>query len=398
MQMPDSFDFDRIIDRRASNCEKWSAPEQFLSPQQCAADPLPMWVADMDFQTAPVIRQALREAIDFGIFGYSAAPTKAYLDAVSGWQLRRFGWEIAHDWIVPMPGTIATIKNAIQAFSAPGDTVLIQPPVYVHFHNDPVLNGRFVTHAPLPLEGRHYRFDAALFEQAIRPNTKLFILSNPQNPTGNVWSEADLRVMGEICERHGIVVISDEVHQDFIMNPACRHIPFASLGERFAQNSISCIAPSKTFNLAGLSIGNAVIANKRLREDFRRHLARNNGGAVGQLGMIAAEAAYDHGEPWLEQLLSYIRGNHRHFASQMAQITDRITVLPADSLYLAWMDCRGLGLSAGDLNAFMLTKARLWLDQGTKFGIEGAGFMRINLGCPRATLDEALNRLRQALA
>jgi cystathionine beta-lyase len=231
---------------------------------------------------------------------------------------------------------------------------LIQPPVYAHFHNDVLLNGRHLALAPLERSDDGYRLNAATFEAAIRPNTKLFILSHPHNPTGTVWSEDELRTMGEICARHGVLVISDEVHQDLIINPAKRHIPFASLGTQF--------------------------------------------GIVNLLGMVAAEAAYTHGEPWLEQLLAYLRGNHSHFAEAINSASAKVRVLPADALYLAWMDCRGLDMDAATLEKFMLTQARLWLDKGQKFGLEGHGYMRVNLGCPRSTVDEAIDRLTSAIA
>jgi cystathionine beta-lyase len=296
------------------------------------------------------------------------------------------------------PGIITTLKTAVQAFSAPGDSVLIQPPVYAHFHNDVLMNGRHLAFAPLERTETGYRFNAKLFEAAIRSNTKLFILSHPHNPTGNVWSEDELRTMGEICLRHNVLVISDEIHQDLIINPAKKHIPFASLGDTFAQNSVTCTAPSKTFNLPGLQSANVFVPNRRLREELHRQYDRNMFPLVNTLGMVAAEAAYAHGESWLEDMLVYLRANHAHFRNAVAEITPKIKVLPADSLYLAWMDCRALGMEAEALDKFMLTKARLWLDKGQKFGMEGRGYMRVNLGCPRSTVDEAISRLEAVAA
>jgi cystathionine beta-lyase len=204
--------------------------------------------------------------------------------------------------------------------------------------------------------------------------------------------------MGEICKRHGVLVISDEIHEDLIINPAKKHVPFASLGEGFAQNSITCTAPSKTFNLAGLQSANVFVPNRRIREDLARQYDRNMFPYANLLGMVAAEAAYAHGEPWLEELLTYLRLNHAHFASEINGATSKIKVLPMDSLYLAWMDCRGLGMDADALDKFILTKARVWLDKGQKFGREGHGFMRANLGCPRATVNEAIRRITAATA
>jgi len=391
------YDFDEIIDRTKGSSMKWSAGCQLLSADACAADPLPMWVADMDFKAPAPVLDALREAVDHGVFGYPSGASPSYLDAIVHWQARRFGWDVAKDWIIQTPGVIATLKTAVQTFSAPGDSVLIQPPVYSHFHNDVLINGRHLAFAPLRRTEAGYAFDAQVFEAAIQSHTKLFILSNPHNPTGNVWSEAELRTMGEICLRHEVLVISDEIHQDLIMHPGKKHIPFASLGDAFAANSITCTAPSKTFNLAGLQSANVFVPNPKLRDALRRQIDRNMSSWVNTLGLVAAEAAYTHGEPWLEQMLAYVRANQLHFASTVNGMTSKVKVLPADALYLAWMDCRALGMDAEELDRFMLTQARLWLDKGQKFGLEGHGYMRVNLGCPRATVDLALARLASAL-
>jgi cystathionine beta-lyase len=377
---------------------KWAVPEAFLAPEEVAADPLPMWVADTDFKAPPAVLSALHDAVDHGVFGYPAGAPASYVQSVVAWQSRRFGWDVDPAWVFQVAGIITSLKTAIQAFSAPGDSVLIQPPVYAHFHDDVLLNGRQLALAPLQRTHDGYRFDAQVFEAAIRPNTKLFILSNPHNPTGNVWSEDDLRIMGELCARHGVLVISDEIHQDLVLNPALRHTPFASLSPQFAQNSITCTAPSKTFNLPGLQSANVFIPNRSLRQEFIRQYDRNVFPLVNVLGMVAAEAAYTHGEPWLEDLLTYLRGNHARFAAAVNAATTKVRVLPADSLYLAWMDCRGLGLSPEELDRFMLLRARLWLEKGQKFGVEGHGYARVNLGCPRSTVEEAIRRLITALA
>lgn len=390
--------FDEVIDRKNSNSLKWAIAEKLLAADEFEAQPLPMWVADTDFKSPRAVIDALHEAVEHGVFGYPGGATGSYVDAVIGWQAKRFGWEVAKEWVIQTPGIITTLKTAVQAFSAPGDTVLIQPPVYAHFHDDVLMNGRRLALAPLERTETGYRFNADTFEAAIRDNTKLFILSNPHNPTGNVWSEDELRTMGEICLRHGVLVISDEIHQDLIINPAKRHIPFASLSEAFAQNSVTCTAPSKTFNLPGLQTANVFVPSRRLREELLRQYDRNMFPLVNTLGMVAAEAAYAHGEPWLEKMLAYLRGNHVYFRNAISEATAKIKVLPADSLYLAWMDCRELDMDAEALDKFMLTKARLWLDKGQKFGIEGHGYMRVNLGCPRSTVDEAICRLTAAVA
>lgn len=390
--------FDEVIDRKNSNSMKWAYASKLLAPDEAAADPLPMWVADTDFKAPQAVIDALHEAVGHGVFGYPGGATSSYVEAVVGWQQRRFGWDVPKEWVLQTSGIITTLKTAVQAFSAPGDTVLIQPPVYAHFHNDVLLNGRHLAYAPLEFTGDGYRFNEKIFEAAIRGNTKIFILSHPHNPTGNVWSEDELRTMGEICARNGVLVISDEIHEDLILNPERKHIPFASLGEKFAENSITCTAPSKTFNLPGLQSANVFVPNRRLREELHRQYERNVFELVNVMGMVAAEAAYAHGEPWLEEMLVYLRANHAHFARSINAADPRLKVLPTDSLYLAWMDCHDLGLDAEALNKFMLTKARVWLDKGQKFGIEGHGFMRVNLGCPRSTVEEAIRRITSAVA
>lgn len=390
--------FDEVIDRRQSNSMKWAIAEKLLAADEVAAQPLPMWVADMDFKSPRPVIDALHEAVEYGVFGYPGGASDSYVDAVVGWQAKRFGWEVSKDWVVQTSGIITTLKAVVQAFSTPGDTVLIQPPVYAHFHNDVLMNGRHLVCAPLERTQAGYCFNARTFEAAIQGNTKLFILSNPHNPTGNVWTEDELRTMGEICSKHGILVVSDEIHQDLIINLDKKHIPFASLGEKFSQNSVTCTAPSKTFNLPGLQSANVFVPNRRLREELLRQYDKNMSPLVNTLGMVAAEAAYTHGEPWLEELLAYLRGNHARLADAINGPVSKIKVLPADSLYLAWMDCRGLGMDAEALDKFMLTKARLWFDKGQKFGIEGHGYMRVNLGCPRSIVDEAVRRLADAVA
>lgn len=390
--------FDEVVDRSGSGSLKWALAGGLLDPDEVAADPLPMWVADTDFRAPPPVLDALHAAVEHGVFGYGGAPGHGYLDAVTGWQARRFGWEVPPAWVLPTAGVMTTIKTVVQAFSSPGDSVLVQPPVYAHFHDDVLLNGRRLAYAALERTPDGYRFDPEVFEAAIRPDTKLFILSHPHNPTGNVWSADELRFMGDVCARHGVLVVSDEIHEDLVVNPARTHVPFASLGEPYARNSITCTAPSKTFNLPGLHCANAFVPDRALREELARHYERNLLPYGNVLGLVAAEAAYAHGEPWLEELLAYLRVNHARFAAGVHAATDAVQVLPADALYLAWVDCRGLGMDAPALRRFMLTRARLWLDDGQKFGPEGHGYVRVNLGCPRTTVDEAVRRLTDAVA
>lgn len=390
--------FDAPVDRRGTNSLKWSGASRLLSKDQALADPLPMWVADMDFRAPEPVLTALEEAVRFGVFGYPAGPTATYLTAVTKWQERRFGWPVDPSWVVTVSGVITALKTAIQAFSSPGDSVLIQTPVYVHFHSDVVINGRVLAAAPLAYDGARYRFDAGAFERALKDNTKLFILSNPHNPTGNVWSEDELRTMGEICRRRGVLVIADEIHQDFVLAPGKRHTPFASLGREFADNSLTCVSASKTFNLAGLQCANVIASNSRLRDEFARQIDRSQVTKVNLLGMVATEAAYRHCEDWVDALVEYVAENQRCFAQAVNESRLGLRVLEMDSLYLAWIDCRSAGMGPAEIEDHLLTKCRVWFDKGPKFGTDGAGFMRANLGCSRATVTAAVERLRAGLS
>lgn len=390
------YDFDEVIDRRHTNSMKWGNPRQWLTAEQCAANPLPMWVADMDFRVAPPIRDALHQQIDMGVLGYGGTPD-SYREAVAAWQARRFGWHVQPEWLVQSPGVISALNMTIQTFSQPGDHVLVQTPVYFHFLHDVVTNGRRLALAPLTLEAGRYCFDSKAFEAAIQPSTKLFILCNPHNPTGNVWTREELLAMAEICERHGILIVSDEVHQDLVFGEDKRHLPMAMLDEAIAQNTIVCTAPSKTFNIAGLSCANIFIPNAHHRQAFLTQCERNGVFLVNTMGTAACEAAYRHGEPWVDAMLDYVCANQRHFAARVSELGLPLTVTPTDALYLAWVDFRQLDMVPTQLHDFLLRHARLWLDSGHKFGAAGEGFMRINLACPRQRVDEALGRLAATL-
>jgi len=387
--------FDEIINRHHTNSMKWDYAHQFLEEEQAKTDPLPMWVADMDFKIAPPIEAALHEVLRHGIPGYTGI-SRSYIDAVTGWQKTRHNWQVDPDWLVLSPGIVTMLNMAIQALTSPGDSVLIQPPVYIHFHQDVIANDREIAWAPLKFDGERYHFDADIFEKAIKNNTKLFILSNPHNPTGNVWQAAELKQMGDICAAHGITVISDEIHADLVFDKEKKHIPFAALGEDYAQNAIICTAASKSFNLAGLQCSNNYIANKKLRQTIANHMKKCATGSVNLMGKVATEAAYTHGASWLDGLLDYIRTNQQFFRDTVNAANLPVKVLPMDSLYLAWMDCREMELEAAQLFDFMLRRARLWFDDGRKFGPQGHGFLRVNLGCSRTTIRQAVERLQAA--
>lgn len=393
-----NFDFTTEIDRRHSQSIKWAFPQQFLSPEERELDPLPMWVADMDFRAPPAVLDALHAEVTHGIFGYSRN-TASYDEAVVGWQARRFGWQVDPQWIVPTPGVVPGLAFIIQAFTSPGDGVLIQPPVYAPFHNLPRINDRRLVTAPLVECGDHYAFDSERFEDTVRAHKpRVFILCNPHNPTGSVWSESDLRRMGETCARLGVLVVSDEIHQDLIFGNGARHVPFGSLDIEAARGAITCTAPSKTFNLAGLQVSNLFVAHEPTRKRLVTQMDRCGVHVFTPLGMAACEAAYRHGDNWLDGLLAHVAGQHATLAHAVASSLPGVRCFRAEALYLAWLDFRGLGMTHAQLKSFLLRDARLWFDDGEKFGPEGSGFMRINLGCTRATLEEAIERLRRAIA
>jgi cystathionine beta-lyase len=312
-----SYNFDRVVDRTTGSSEKWSFEGL---PLAAGRAPIPLWIADMDFPTAPPIVDALQRAVQDGVFGY-ARVTDGFRQSVLDWHLTRHGWAIEPDWLVQTAGVVAALTQIVTAFTREGDTVLIQPPVYARFGKLCRINHRRVAVAPLCEQDRCYAFDVEAFELVIRQERpKIFILCNPHNPVGKVWRLDELRAMGEICLRHGVMVVADEIHADLIVRPGCAHIPFASIDPSFAQHSITCTSPSKSFNLAGLQVSNVIVPNTTLREALLRAMEGNGCLGVNSLGLVACEAAYRHGAPWLEALLDYLRGNHRYRGGVHARV------------------------------------------------------------------------------
>ncbi len=398
------YDFDREINRKGTNSVKWEFIKHGDSllyreePDDSSSGTrlLPMWVADMDFPCPEPIVEALVARAQHGLFGYTS-PTDSYYNAVVSWMKKRHGWEIEPEWICATPGVVPALNMLVKTYISPGDKVLIQTPVYYPFNKAVENNDGMLITNPLIYENGRYCIDFADLEQKTKdPQVKMAILCSPHNPVGRVWTRDELLRFGEICLKNNVLVVADEIHGDLILEGFV-FTPFAGISEPFAQSSITCTAPSKTFNLAGLKTSNIIIADEQLRARFKKTLGRTGLGGVGAFGVVALEAAYNHGEEWLSQVLDYIMGNLRYLEEYIAEYLPQIKVVPLEGTYLVWLDCRSLGLGKLELEQMMLEEARVYLDEGYIFGTEGEGFERVNLACPRSVLVEALERIRNVI-
>lgn len=387
-----TYNFDEIIDRKNTN----SIKHDFAVERGLPEDVIPLWVADMDFRTAPEIIEAITKAALHGIYGYSEMKLP-YFEAIRDWYCNYFNWEWERPWLVKTPGVVFAICTAIRAFTKPGDCVLIQRPVYYPFTNSIQDNGRIVVNNPLLLKEGVYQMDFEDFEsKIIANNVKLFILCNPHNPVGRVWTKEELTRIGDICMKHGVTVVSDEIHADFVYE-GFQHTIFASIKPEFADFTVTCTAPSKTFNLAGLQTSNIFIKNRELRHAFRDKLYSTGYMEVGTFGLVACHAAYQEGRLWLEDLKEYLAGNLEFIRSFLQKELPQVKLIEPQGTYLVWLDFRELGLSEEQLEDLIVHKAKLWLDRGSMFGPEGAGFERFNIACPRGILIKAFDQLKQAV-
>ena len=385
------YDFDKVIDRTTKNSAKWTLMKQLTGYD----DLIPLWVADMDFACPPPVVEALKERAAHPIFGYTV-PTEGYHQGVIKWMDKRHDWKgVEKDWILWTPGVVAGFSIAIQAYSQPGDKVVIQPPVYYPFRNQILGTGRQIVENPLKNENGYYKMDFEDLEAKIDNRTKMIILCSPHNPISRVWTKEELQKLAEICEKKDIIIVSDEIHNDLILGNI-KHTCTATVSEDAMQRTVTLVAPSKTFNLAGLTNANAIIPNQKLRDDFQA-IVRKGSGHSNIFGMIAQDAAYNHGEAWLDELLTYLRGNLKYLEGFLKEKLPGFKLYPLEGTYLAWVDCSCLGMDDKELSDFMLQKAKLWLDDGTLFGTGGSMFMRINLACTRATLKKALESLEKAV-
>ena len=387
-----TYSFDKIVDRRSSGDLKHGV----LQERYGRSDLLPLWVADMDFETPPFITEALRQRLDHSLFGYTVVPEELW-DVIIQWTLEHHGWQVQREWLTYIPGIVKGIGMAINVFSEEGDKVIIQPPVYHPFRLTPQGNGRKVVYNPLrELPDGSYDMDFEQLEQVTDEHCKILILSNPHNPAGICWKENTLRRLAHFCYEHHILVLSDEIHSDMALF-GNRHIPFATVSDEAAACSITFAAPSKTFNIAGIVSSYAIVPNPTLRRRFYSWLEANELNDPPLFSPIATIAAYSQGESWRRQMLAYIEENIRFVEEYCQQHLPKIKPWRPEASFLVWLDCRPLGLQHDELIDLFVNRAHLALNDGAMFGPGGEGFMRLNVGTPRSILLQALLQLEQAM-
>lgn len=386
------YDFDKIIDRHGTNCLKFD----FAKERGKNGDELSLWVADMDFEVAKPITDALQTQVNHGIYGYSEVKYE-YFEIVKNWFKDNFDWEIKKGSLVKTPGVVYAIAMAVKAFTKEGEAVIIQQPVYYPFGEMIIANNRKLVNSPLVLKEGRYEIDFEDFEKKIvENNVKLFILCSPHNPVGRVWSVEEIKKIGDICIKHNVVIFSDEIHADFVYKPNKHHV-FASLGESYAANSVIATAPSKSFNIAGLQVSNIFIENKKLRDAFRNEIVKSGYSQLNTMGLVAARAAYESGKEWLDEVRAYIRDNLIFFRDYLKENIGELSLIEPEGTYLVWVDFRKLGLSEKQREDLIVNKAKLWIDSGAMFGVDGEGFERFNIACPRSYLKKALDSLKKAV-
>lgn len=387
------YDFDRWIERRGTGCIKYDGAKA----RGRREDVLSYWVADMDFETAPEITEAIIRRAGHGIYGYTM-PDEKYYAAVIRWMQEHHGWKPEREWCVYTPGVVFALSMAIRAFTKPGEGVMIQRPVYYPFTDMIEANGRVPVNSPLVFrqnaDGGRYEMDYEDFERKLAQYpVKLFILCNPHNPVGRVWIEEELKKIGDLCIRYGVLIVSDEIHQDFTL-PGRKHTVFAGMGPQYEKNSIICTAPSKTFNLAGLQMSNIFISDPELRQRFSKEIAATGYDEPNIFGQTACRAAYECGEEWLSQLKEYLLGNLDYIRKFLQKELPKIKLTEPEGTYLLWLDFREYGYTAEELEK-RIEDVNLWFDAGTMFGPEGGGFQRMNIATTRENLARALEALKQ---
>ncbi|HBE10376.1 MAG TPA: aminotransferase [Lachnospiraceae bacterium] len=385
-----NLNFDEIIVRKGTDCLKYDFAVRRGKPE----DVLPLWVADMDFRTSSYIEDAVIERTKHGIFGYTEVGER-YFKAAKGWQKRHHNWDIRPEWLIKTPGVVFALAMAVKAFSEPGDKVLIQQPVYYPFTEVIEDNGRVRVSNDLYLgDDNRYHIDFEDFEKKIAENDiKLFLLCNPHNPSGRVFTREELERLGDICLKYNVTVVSDEIHNDIIFKG--EHTVFASIKKEFEDISLICTSASKTFNLAGMLISNIFIPNRQLRRRFRQEVNAAGISQLVTLGLTATEAAYDHGDEWYEAMLSYVGKNIEFVKKYTKDNLPNVNVIDGEGTYLLWLDFRKTGIDTAELDRRVVYDAKLWLDSGAIFGASGEGFQRINVAAPRAVIKECLDRIKE---
>ena len=384
------YNFDEIIDRQGTDALKVDAIPNIWGRK----DLLPLWVADMDFATPPFIIDALRCRLDHEIIGYTMRSPQ-WASSIVAWQQSRYGWQVQPEWLNFVPGIVPGIAFIVNCFTEPGDTILIQPPVYHPYFHVPQNLGRTLRENRLDLVDGQYQIDFERFEHDVK-GCKLFLLCHPHNPGGRVWTAEELRRMAEICHREGVIVVSDEIHADLTL-PPYHHVPFAKVSAEAAECSITLMSPSKAFNMAGLTSSYSIISDEVLRDRFHRYLENSELHLGHAFAFISVAAAYSHGTEWLDQMLAYVQGNIDYVEQFLATELPVIGMIRPQASYLVFLDCRKLGLSVKELNELFVGKAHLALNDGAMFGREGEGFMRLNVACPRSVIAEAMQRLKSAV-
>jgi len=377
------YNFDELIDRSNTGSVKWSKP-----------DVLPMWVADMDFKTVPEVTEALISRASQGIFGYSEIP-HAFYDAIQRWWMKRHTFHLEKDWIVATPGVMPALAAAVEALTTEGDKIIVQPPVYNHFFMTVKQSHCELLENNLLYDNGSYQIDFEDLERkAADPAVKLLLFSNPHNPAGRVWRREELQRLGEICIRHNVVVLSDEIHSDLVYEDF-KHIPFASLGEVYTRNSITLSSPTKTFNLAGLQVAYFFTENESFRKTIKNVLTKWEMTTLNIFAIDSLIVAYEKGKDWLENLKEYLYGNYRYLKDFCNAHLPELKIIPLQSTYLVWLDCAALGIPSSTITDRLLKHERLWLQAGIKYGRAGDQFLRINIACPRQLLEEGLTRLER---
>lgn len=388
--MTDQYSFDQRLNRKNTRSYKWDHAETLFG----AKDLLPLWVADMDFLTAPAITERLVERAQLGSYGY-AIRTDSYLGAIVSWYGRRHTWTIQFEWIVDSPSVVTSLSIAVQLFSEPGDQVVIQTPVYYPFYEVIRGNDRVVAASRLRIENNRYEMDFDHMESLFQSGAKLLLLCSPHNPGGRVWSEDELRRLGELCVQYGVTVVSDEIHGDLV-HSGHRHIPFASLSPEIADITITCLSATKTFNLPGLHTSFMVVSNVAARGKINQRLKLLGLSHASHFAQDAVEAAFNEGEAWLDQVLGYIGENIAFACQYLNEHLPQVKTMIPDATYLLWVDCRSLGLDSRDLKELMFHQAKVAFSEGSGFGEDGTGWLRINLACPRSLLSQALEQFCDA--